>query len=207
MRIAFMAALLMLVSSHILINRVPETSSDYSASVEKLVNSVSSILTGIADSGGKAWEKIGTGQADSILQDIGTDTANLEIRNNNLKTELEQSIKDNKMRSIPIGQRVESLTSALQGLSKKLSRFATEVDKAAHPIGEEARVQFNSAAGAKGVILNDIQYDWMNAHYQKALDEITQANAQLDRMRAIVTCLQDSIKSKKSACDPKQFSH
>jgi hypothetical protein len=80
-----------------------------------------------------------------------------------------------------------------------------EVDKSAHPIGEEMRVNFSSQASAKGINLTGVKDMWRQGRYQDATRQLDEGTAHLETMRAIVLCLQNSITTESAACDPQKL--
>jgi hypothetical protein len=104
-----------------------------------------------------------------------------------------------------VSGRVAALHYSLELIGDRLERFSVEVDKAAHPIGEQARVKFQVAQLGKSAELDAIVKSWRAGNYDEAMEHLRKAQRYLDVMRKIVACLQDSVKNKKPACDPNEF--
>lgn len=174
--------------------------------VSKTGDFTSSILTMFSDivtKGGGVWDKIGASQAQSVLQGVASDAATLENKNNQLRTDLEASVERHTTQDFPVTVRSEELKTLLRALGRTLERFRVEIDKSAHPIGEEMRVNFSSQVSAKETGLSGVEDMWRQGRYQDAIKQLDEATAHLEKMRAIVLCLQNSITAKSASCDPK----
>jgi hypothetical protein len=124
----------------------------------------------------------------------------LQTEKDKLRAELVQCIQD-KSNPPNLYREVENLENIVRGLRRKLEQFAHEIDKAAHPVGEDLRVEISKAETNKIIELRSVVRDWDEGRRQKAVESLDGAIADLERMRAGVLCLQESIRRKKSACD------
>lgn len=156
--------------------------------------------------GNEVWDSLATTQAKSVLDDIAHDAADQAKGNDRLLFDMNKSLKDKTTYSLNASFRVAALQNSLVVLGRRLDRFSVEVDKAAHPIGEQARIKFAVAAAGKGAELDAIVNSWRAGRFDEAMEHLKKAQEYLDVMRKLVACLQDSVVGKKPACDPNQFS-
>jgi hypothetical protein len=170
--------------------------------ISRYAQGIQGALTGIGTMTIAAWDKIGEGQAPDILQDVATDAATLQTKKDGLRAELLLCMQEKSNPPNLYGE-VENLRKLVRRLGEKLEKFAHEIDKAAHPVGEDLRVEISKAETNKIIELHIVVIDWEMGKRQEAVESLDGAVADLKRMRAGVLCLQESIKRKNTACDVK----
>jgi hypothetical protein len=163
------------------------------------------IYTGLVNKGNKVWDDLGHTQAVSVLDRVAHEAGEQAKGNDLLLDDMKASVKNETTKKLEVGERVDRLKTSLAHLGRELDRFSVEVDKAAHPIGEEARERFAVAGNGKARELDAITKSWREGHFDEAMEHLKKAQAYLDVMRQLVTCLQDSVRDKKPACDPKKI--
>jgi hypothetical protein len=190
-----------LILAGLIATPVAAASNPEDAVVQRFAMGLIKTLAGVVNGGSAVWDKLGQGQATSTLQQLATKAANLQISNNRLKADLSNGRIHT---GTELGNRVDALKDSLQDIDNLLDKFADEIDAAAHPIGEQLRIELGNAMIDKNIELSDIGSTGFGK--DSATDNIKHLNvaiADLDEMRAALTCLQDTITTKKAACDPK----
>jgi hypothetical protein len=178
---------------------------NYGKDVASFATGMLEIYTGLVAKGYEVWDRLGNMQAASVLDDIATAAGDQAKANEILLARMKESVKNNNTRDLFVSVEVSTLHRSLERLGKQLTRFAAEVDQAAPPIGEEARVKFAIAEAGKTSELDAIVRSWEAGRFDEAMEHLKKAQQYMDVMRKIIRCLQDSVKAKKPACDPKQF--
>ena len=177
----------------------------YAKTVANFALGMIEIYANLVKKGNEVWIGLAETQATSVLDKIAHDAAEQAEGNDRLLAQMQQSVEKGKTKDLPVRKAVSDLQSSLRKLGRELDRFSYEVDKAAHPIGEDARVRFAEAGNGKAIELDAIVESWEAGRFDEAIEHMKKAQEYLNVMRKLVTCLQDSVKDKKAACDPKQF--
>jgi len=177
----------------------------YGKDVANFATGMLEIYTGLVAKGYEVWDRLGNMQAASVLDDVATAAGDQAIANETLLSRMKESVKNNTTRDLFVSVEVAALHRSLERLGEKLNRFSFEVDKAAPKVGEEARVRFTVAYNGKTAELDAIVRNWEAGRFDEAMEHLKKAQKYMDVMREIIKCLQDSVKAKKPACDPKQF--
>jgi len=154
------------------------------------------------EKGGAVWDKLGESQAKDILQELASKATTLRDQ----KVELLEFLKAHKGEEgttvSEVNDRVKALKDSVRSIKDTLQKFAYEVDKAAHPVGENLRSAVNSAEIGKMSDLDRVVSDWRQNQPDKAVTDLDSAIKELDLMRACIGCLQDLIAKKVATCDP-----
>jgi hypothetical protein len=186
-------------------NKDDDSQRSYGQTVANFASGILQMYSSLVAKGNDVWDSLATTQAKSVLDGIAHDAADQARNNDRLLLDMKESIRKETTKDLAVSFRVAQLQNSLGVLGEKLDRFSVEVDKAAHPIGEQARVKFAVAQAGKGAELDAIVRSWQAGRFDEAMEHLKKAQEYLDVMRKLVTCLQDSVKDKKPACDPNQF--
>jgi hypothetical protein len=179
---------------------------NYAQNVANFASGMLQVYSSLVARGNEVWDSLATTQAKSVLGDIASDAADQAKGNDRLLFDMNKCLKDKTTCSLDASFRVATLQDSLTVLGRRLDKFSVEVDKAAHPIGEQARIKFAVAATGKSAELDAIVKSWRAGRFDEAMEHLKKAQEYLDVMRELVGCLQDSVMAKKPACDPNQFS-
>jgi len=186
--------------------KTDKKSESYAKDVASFATGLLEIYSGLMAKGNEIWDGLGTMQAKKVLDDVASAAGNQAKDNEILLSAMQKSIKDKETENLMVSFRVAMLHNSLKHLGDRLDTFSVEVDRAAHPIGEQARVKFAIAYGGKEAELDAIVKSWKAGRFDEAIEHLKKAQEYMDVMIKIISCLQESVKSKKPACDPKQFS-
>lgn len=159
----------------------------------------------IVKSGGEIWTRLGEGQALAVLQNLASEAATLEGQKSALREKLVDAAQTNG--TVDISEEVEPLKKSVRDMASTLERFRVEVDSAAHPIGEQLRVELSKAETGKVIDLDRVVGSWRDGKKDEAIRQLDAAVLELQKMRKAIVCLQDSINKKGAACDPVTLKH
>ncbi len=161
-------------------------------------------FAGLVAIGDAAWAPLANKQSERVLEELASKAATLESKKNDLKTELEENVKNKTTDQVRLSQRIQDLKMQVVAIRDKMDKFSVEIDKAAKPVGDQVRIETNKAEIRKINELNRVESRWVwEKQYQKAIDELDAAVKNLDKMRAGIACLQNSIARQAAACNPK----
>jgi hypothetical protein len=171
---------------------------DSPEAVAKFTNAITTAFITVVDSGNTAWAHLAQGQAKDTLQTLGTDTANLA----NSKNDLRVYIQSGNATEAGVNTKIEAMKLQIKAMKQLMGTFAAELDTAAHPIGENLRVQIAHAETGKVVELDEVEYKFEQHNLEAAIKALDKAIEDLGTMSKAITCFQNSITNKKAACDP-----
>jgi len=171
---------------------------DSSDEVAKFTNAITSAFIKVVDGGNTAWEHLAQGQAKDTLQTLATKTGDLTQKNNDLLA----YIRSGNATDDTVSTRVKAIKTQLQAIKQLMGTFATELDEAAHPIGENLRTKIASAGTSRAMELDQVEFNFRQHDTQAAIQHLDVAIEDLGTMSAAIKCFQDSITNKKAACDP-----
>src|SRR5579859_2212540 len=175
----------------------------------QLPNAIGSLASNVIDGfanlvthGGKVWEELGKGQANAILDRVSDETVKLEADKNALRAYMVKN-KDDKSdaASIEVSERCDKIKHDSQDIQTSLLEFGEEIDKAAHPVGEDMRAAVIKAETMKMAEIDAVDDLWDDHHPAVAVRYLDSAIQYLQLMRKGILCMQNSIKAEKAACD------
>jgi len=184
----------------VLLLQTQTADTDYVKKVERVGESVLTILINTASFGFDAWNKLSASQGKRILEDVETKTATLISANDTLKTDMENSIKEGKASAFPIKDRIKVLNNQITEISKKIAEFDAEIDKTS-PHAAEGREKMTTHGDAKPRALNGVEQLWTQGRYQAAINRLREGIDELEKLKNADRCLLDSIDKKKAVCD------
>jgi hypothetical protein len=132
----------------------------------RFANALAETFANIIKSGSAVWDKLGEGQAIDTLQTLATDAATLETQKNDLRAELANGrIRDTS----ELSPRIDKLKASLREIKARLEKFSVEIDAAAHPIGEDLRIEVEKADTDKVFELDAMFQAFDREHPQPAI--------------------------------------
>jgi len=161
------------------------------------------LFASVVKMGGDIWDKLATTQAEEVLAKLGTQAADLEVSKNELKSMLEQSVRNDTTQVVDVSKLVGKLQQRVREMRSTMDKFGQEIDKASPTLGGKLRVEVEKAEVMKSMELENVKALWQQGKHDDAIKALDAAIVKVQTMRNGISCLQNSISRKASACDPR----
>ena len=159
------------------------------------------LFANVVKAGGDIWDKLATTQAQDVLAKLATEAADLEVKKSELKSMLEQSVQNNTTQVVDVSQLVGGLQNQVKAMRSTMDKFGEEIDKASPTLGDHFRIEIGKAEVAKGAELESVKAQWQQGKHVEAINALDAAIAKVQTMQKGISCLQNSITRKASACN------
>jgi hypothetical protein len=155
----------------------------------------------ILDANNKLWTKLGKDQALSVVRQMSTDTANLEIKKNDLIQLLGTNQSDT------FHKQLAQIKQDIDRLKRDILKFSTEIDVAAPQTGADLRLYVSRVETEKVIELSSIHFPLPTDQpgIEKAKGQLNQAISDLKLMRNALDCLAQTITTGIKTCDPSKL--
>jgi hypothetical protein len=153
-----------------------------------------------AEIGAALWQKLDDVQAQKVLKNVGTQAQTLQQEKKQLRSDVVNNRIPDKN---ALEERIRRLSSQVVMMSGETQTFAYELDQAVSGIGAKLRDAMDDARREKAEELVRAAEHWPDRN--AVAKDLDAAVGYLQLWQDTITCFNESIETKKPACNVKEL--